>query len=73
MQILQKNLNNLRTILNDKVFIGEQILDGFWIKQEGSVKGNMDKFFVIDEDEQVPLMFAGFDIFETFYPESQVK
>ena len=70
MQILQKNLNNLRTILNDKVFIGEQIHDGFWIKQEGSVKGNMNKFFAIDEDEQVPLMFVAFDIFETFYPES---
>ena len=41
VQILQKNLNNLRTILNDKVFIGDQILDGFWIKQEGPVKGNM--------------------------------
>ena len=36
MQIFQGNLNKLNQILSDKVFIGEQNLEGYWINTDES-------------------------------------
>ena len=62
MHVLEKNLGILRKTLNNKDFVSQEIHQGYWIKQDGDLTGNLDQFFDIDDDEQVPLMFAGFEI-----------
>ena len=64
MQIFQSNLNKLNQILDDKVFMGEQNLEGYWINtdEHQHMSGDLAKFFEIQQDDIVPLLFASFDL-----------